>query len=207
MADIEVKLDEKRLAEVQRMLAGIPRAMPKVMSRGVNKTVTKARTDLTNRLAGKVALKKKFIRENIFMRKASYKRWQATLTLGWWPINLKHFSARQTKKGVTYKIDKTGKRQLLTHAFILEQFGGNVFRRVTKGGGLVDRIKAAFGKDAPEQLVGRLPIEVRKGPSLKEVYNGDRALPSRTLKEAMANLNKNIDTQIKLILDKRAAAS
>jgi hypothetical protein len=49
------------------------------------------------------------------------------------PIPLKYFGAKQLKRGVTYKIDPKFKRKdLLRDAFIVERYGGNVFKRKGK---------------------------------------------------------------------------
>ncbi|HOL31681.1 MAG TPA: phage tail protein [Anaerohalosphaeraceae bacterium] len=197
---IEIKLDEKKLAQVQALLRSIPKGMPKVMSRAINKTAGKARTDLTKALADKVALKKKYIRDNIKLRKASYRRWQADLSLAYWPINLRHFGARQTKTGVSYQIFKDGGRALLEHAFIVERFGKNVFKRLAPDDdpeGIVTR----HGGSAPS--VPRLPISIQRGPSLKEIYTEDSALPARTMADAMQNLERNVDMQIRVLLERR----
>ena len=49
-------------------------------------------------------------------------------------LPLKHFGARQTKKGVTYKIEKQGKRKTALSAFgvkpkMIESLGGHAYRR------------------------------------------------------------------------------
>lgn len=64
---------------------------------------------------------------------------------------LKYFGARQTKKGVSYKIDKGGKRKTIKGAFGpgIDRLGGHVFKRK--------------GKE-------RLPIMKLRGVSIARVY-------------------------------------
>lgn len=47
-------------------------------------------------------------------------------------IPLRDFSARETKSGVTYRIEKGGKRKKIKTAFKLERLRGRVFRREDK---------------------------------------------------------------------------
>lgn len=47
-------------------------------------------------------------------------------------IPLKKFGARQTKKGVSYRISKTEGRKKIASAFIVTKLGGHVFKRVGK---------------------------------------------------------------------------
>ena len=50
-----------------------------------------------------------------------------------YPIPLKYFRARQNKKGVGYNAGPAlGGRQSIPSAFIVNKYGGNVFKRQTK---------------------------------------------------------------------------
>lgn len=62
---LEIRYDDRKLKDLQRTLAGIPNAMPRVMSRGLNRTATEARTQLSRFLSGKVGLRVKDVRSRL----------------------------------------------------------------------------------------------------------------------------------------------
>lgn len=54
MADVEIKIDEKQLRNVERMLRGVPKEIPRVMSRAINKTAAPIRTQMARQITPKV---------------------------------------------------------------------------------------------------------------------------------------------------------
>lgn len=99
-------------------------------------------------------------------------------------IPLKEFGARQTKKGVTYKIKHTGGRQLIKGAFQGPKpdqrkisWQNNVFKRVGKA---------------------RLPIVKLYGPSVWGVFViGRHVIPTQN--RAKVELNKQVDRRIRFL--------
>jgi hypothetical protein len=109
-------------------------------------------------------------------------------------LPLKHFAARQTKKGVTYTMQ--GKRKLVASAFIVDSIGGHVFARhgakiaMSKGryiGKMKQPIKKLYG---PSPLVAALKNKIRR--------------PLQ--KEANAELRKQIERRIRFIKLKNSGA-
>ena len=157
MADaLEIKFDEKRLREIQRMLRDIPNAMPKVMYRALSKTQVSARTEIVKKIAAEVTLTQKVIKKSIRIEPPSYTRWLTRIILRLAArgiaagkhlgtkegrIPLIYFKASQRKKGkrkLTYQVSKTGGKQTFTGKplpFIQEMntFRG-VFRRTSEIG-------------------------------------------------------------------------
>jgi hypothetical protein len=184
--DLEIRVDEKRLREIQRMLADIPKALPKVMSRAINKTATSVRAKMVRDISSKIALKQKEIREDISIRKATYSRWQASVNLSRHRHGLIRFGARQTRTGVSYRIDKARGRKTIPHAFIATMNNAeNVWVRV----------KGDDGK-----LVGRFPVRRLKGISIGEAWRRSAPMVMSGYAHAQETLEKNIDSQIKLLL-------
>lgn len=204
---VEIKFDEKRLREVQKMLAGIPKAMPMVMSRAINRTEKSARAEIVRKIAAEVTLKQKPIKKSIRIEKATRTRWLAKIILGLAArgiaagkhlgrkegrIPLIYFKATQGKKGkrkVKYQVSKTGGRQTFTEKplpFITEMstFKG-VFRRV--------------GKE-------RYPVEHFYGPSIGGVFEGAAGVAAEVQESTTEKLTKNIDQQIAFILSRRKTA-
>ncbi|MCE5185079.1 MAG: phage tail protein [Planctomycetaceae bacterium] len=186
--DIQIKLDEQRLREVQLMLREIPRGMATVMSRGINKTAVSVRAEVVRKIAAEVNLSQKRIREALTISQANWTKWAATINISRKRIGLINFGARQTARGVSYKIDKAHGRKAIEHAFIATAKGAeNVWVRET---------------DADGTLVPRLPIVRLQGPSIGEVFKRAAWLVQQTYASAETQLNKNIETQIELMLDK-----
>ena len=87
--------------------------------------------------------------------------------------SLKEFKARQTKKGVSYKIRKGGKRKLIRSAFIgKESLNGHVYVRITKSRLPLRKlygvsVAAVFGQNdlialSTAQILARLDVEMHK---------------------------------------------
>ena len=182
---IGIQVDQRQLAEVRQLLLAIPRAMPKVMSRGVNKTASGARTKVVREMARHSGVQQKFVRKAIRMKRASQRHWVATIRVRGWRFPLTAKGARQTKKGVTYR-GKSG-RELLPGGFIAAMPGGHtgVFTR---------------------RSTSRLPIDEHFTPSMVDVFDEAAELSRHRLdSEIAAKLQSNIYTQVQLILAKRRA--
>ena len=87
--------------------------------------------------------------------------------------SLKEFKARQTKKGVSYKIRKGGKRKLIQSAFLGKgRLNGHVYIRRTKSRLPVRKlygvsVAAVFGQNdliglSTEQILARMDVEMQK---------------------------------------------
>ena len=87
--------------------------------------------------------------------------------------SLKEFKARQTKKGVSYKIRKGGKRKLIQSAFLGKgRLNGHVYIRRTKARLPVRKlygvsVAAVFGQNdliglSTEQILARMDVEMQK---------------------------------------------
>ena len=181
---IEIKIDEKKLRQIQQMLRDVPAKMGLVISRSINRTTAGARADIAREIAGRVNMKQAAIKKGIIQKKSNRNYWQGELDITSRRIPLIEFSAGQTARGVTYRIDKTGGRQLRESAFIATMASGHtgVFRRKAKG---------------------RLPIVELRGPSVGIVFEGAAGLTRRIEALAYKKLEQNIDSQVRYILEKR----
>jgi len=96
-----------------------------------------------------------------------------------YPYPLKYFGAKQTKKGVRYKIDPRLKaKSTLLDAFIVPQYGGNVFMRASKE--------------------KRYPLRKIYGPAPGDVYEATQ-LPQKMAAVAEVQLKKQIDERIRFL--------
>jgi hypothetical protein len=182
----EIRYDNDKIKKLERELRNFGKnALPKVMSRALNRTATGARTATSRMLSKEIGLKVGDVRKKLVLIRASYRRWRSAITISRKRIPLIRFGARQTKKGVTYK--KQRKRILIRHAFITTMASGHtgVFKR---------------------KFSRRLPISELRGPSLGQVYTGAADQASRIHRESMVRLEKNIHDQVQLILKRRLPA-
>lgn len=184
---IEIKFDDKRLKSIQKMLREVPQKMGMVMLRSINRTTTSSRAEIARQIAAVVTTKQGVIKKGIDRQKATKNYWRGELDITRRRLPLKEFKAKQTKKGVKYKIEKSGGRKLAEHAFIATMRSGHegVFRR--KGD-------------------GRLPIAELRGPSVGGVFEGAAGIAQRVIEHASGRLETNIMAQIKYILEKRRVA-
>lgn len=186
MADVEVKFDKRKFRKLQRTFKDFPRVVPKIMSRAINRTSTTARAQIARRIAEKVTIKISDVKKNISRTTATFNRWESILGINTKRLPLMGFKARQTAKGVSYKVEKTGSRKVISSAFIATMASGHtgVFKRKSDN---------------------RLPIVELFGPSLGQVFEGASSIVRQVLAATNKTLTKNIDDQVKLQLEKRRA--
>jgi len=180
---IEVKFDEAQLRRVRLMLRSIPRALPKVISRAINKTAAPVKTAMARQLKGpldakaaairaassrkmpSLKFKMKTIKGNIKLQKATYRLWQALI----W---IKRFKGQEAALSSEPE-------------FIAEMPGGqkSIFRRTGKG---------------------RLPIADQLRILMREHFTGIKGSVKR---QAQERLKRNIEDQVKLTLAKWKAGA
>lgn len=196
---IEIKYNEAKLRHIEELLRDCPRELPKVMSRGINRTAKSARAEIIKQLAKKIGMKQKAIRAAITLHKATRRFWEASIYITGRRIPLINFRARKTKKGVTTtapSVFEAGKkiasgtgRHLVKSAFIQTMPASGhrgVFRRF----------------DLRKE---RLPIIELFGPGIGTMFRKARKLAKTIQKSTGKKLEANIDAQIKFILNKRRA--
>lgn len=199
---LEIRFDNEKLKKYQRELKGIPRALPKVMSRGLNRTATSARTAMSRSLASRTGLKIKDVRGRLALQKASYSNWRSAVRISGKRLSLSYQQPRQTSRGLSVKHQR--KRVTIRTAFPALR---GWFIRLPKAGSYKQTIgvKDALGID-PAKKTGRLPIARIKGPILSQVYTGARGEVKRIQAEFSVKLAKNIHDQVNLILKRRLPA-
>ena len=131
---ITVGIDSKQLDAIRQSLGDKARRLPREVATAINATSKKVRFEASKALKQELKVPVKVLKKAIKTKSnATTDQLQAIIRL--WkghPIPLKYFGARQQKRGgVTYRINPGHKvKSILRDAFIIKQFGGNVFRRV-----------------------------------------------------------------------------
>jgi len=163
--NILIKVDS---LDVQRLLRQSPQIAEKSLVRTLNRTADKARVAGSRAVRETYNIKAGDLRKSIRMYKASRSRMEAQLSITGKPVGLIAFAAKQTIKGVAYKILKAAGRKRLPHAFIAKMKTGHI--------GVFER----SGSD-------RLPIEERKFITMPSVWQN---------KKIMAVVHKVINTEL-----------
>lgn len=193
---VDIKFDERKLRRIEKQLGGFKGKLPRVMSRSINKTLTSARVQATNEITQKVNLKKTRAKRAMVLTKATFARWAGKIHFQKRRIRIIAFGARETKKGVTYKIRKTGGRKLIPGAFKATVRGG----QRAENTGIFAR---KFRKGSRSERVDRWPIIQQRGPSMGSLFKENANIRGDVVEGAEKNLIKFIAAQVKLILEKR----
>ena len=139
---ISVDFDKRQLDRLDQILIGTSRKLPNELRIIVNKTATKVRSStkepkgISQRIRAEgLAIKASDLKPLLHIDRATKTRLSAVVTLDYEARpSLKRFKPRQTKKGVTFKIDKREKRRLALSAFgpNIPKLGGHVYKREGK---------------------------------------------------------------------------
>jgi hypothetical protein len=176
----------------------ISRGTGKVKARAVNRTLTGMRTDAVREIQKEITPKAKVIRSSFKIKKAYQSHPKGSLTSEGRPLNLVHFRARQTKKGVSVQVKKQKKRKLLKHAFIAKLgYKPRVYWRKYKG----PRKKVRPINYAALPFLFRFPVKPLHGPRIPDILSNDDVM-NRLEEKADERLKKNFNHELKYFLGK-----
>lgn len=198
---METAIKTEGIAAAKVALYGIKNGFPKATTRAVNKTLTGSRTDATKELAGILNISQKRIRQDFSIHKATWKKLEGSLKSTGEPVGLASFAGtRQTKKGVSVKIFKRGKRSIIGGAFVAERRGANhVFlRKYRKGKKKGQAVKPNFPYGVLPRSY-RLPVWRLTGPRVQDIYD-DKPVMDAVLKKAGNRFDKNLDYETDRLL-------
>lgn len=191
-------VDMTGMAEVHAALLGIKNAYPVVVSRSINKTETGVRTDAVAEIYKELNLTKTRIRKDFSMQKATIRALRGSVIAEGKPVNLGSFSGtRQTKKGITVKVWRSGTRQLYKHGFL----GKMRSKTGTYTAAFWRTYSGARTKRAPGYIPGgggrdyRNPIESLEGPRVEDVYERP-AVMGAVLRAMDVRMEKNLDHEL-----------
>jgi hypothetical protein len=187
-------------ARVRLKLRRLPKVANKIIQRAANHGVRKGSTLISKGIRTRLNLKAAAVNgrmQKVFAKRVANKQ-EAAINIYQKPVSLIEFGARQTKKGVTFKLFKrTGmlgkknkQREKYRHAFIASAKGRrHVWLRVDAAG------KPRFGEGSRIKPPGQpdTPLRLVRGPSVKRFYENRKGMRSKhnaqirrlMLKEAM----------------------
>lgn len=200
---IEIKYNEDKLRRIERLVRGIPGAMGRMVPRAINRTATTARANAARNIADQIKLPVSTIKKSIKILKAKRNCWLGSLLVSSRRLPLIVFGARELKKkGVSYKISKTSPRKRLPSAFILTMPKRGEKQKKGHRGVFMRKRKAA---ESAGRRKGRLPIRELFGPSLGMIFNEAGMVANKTMFQAGKDLDKNLYSQLDLILSRASA--
>lgn len=219
---VSIDVDKSSLNRIERLLKGIPNGMGKVISRGINKTALAARTQITRLVSSETNVKQKDIRNSIVLRRATYQKWQADIGVNDKRIDLFKFGGKTGQK-TAYEVKTTEKQSKFLYSKVFKPKYGKAAisakSYVTKRKGYLNasyeiekgnRKKMPDGSFIATMKSGHTGLFIKradikgaitelKGPSAGGVIERPSRI-ERIKKDSFVNLNRNIDTQVDLLL-------
>ena len=177
---MKIDINSQSLAAVRKTIESLGANIKKELNVAVNNTAKQVKIKAARKLKSVIPVAVKVLKKAIAVTRKS-KTTNLTseiLMIQGYPIPLRYFGAKQTKKGVTHKragADKS--RGLLPHAFIVNRFRGNVYQRTTKQRG---------------------PLAQQKGPAPSEYYKS-AGVTDLALDTARDQLPKQINERIRFL--------
>lgn len=178
----DIQVNQQQLRHLERTLAGIPNAMPRVVSRAINRTATQARSRAVKAIASAGKLKQKDVRQKVRLVRASWKKWRARIFFDSRLTPVVRLDPRNTSTGITYRSFDGPKE--INHAFLATMPSGHR--------GVWSRASAS-----------RLPIYEEYGDESVAAFT-ERSGVLATIKGFSATaVEKELDTQMRVLLSKR----
>ena len=179
---ITVGIAKDQLDAIRQSLGDKASRLPREVATAINATAKKVRFEASKALKQELKVPVKVLKKAIKTKSNATKdQLQAIIRL-WkgYPIPLKYFGAKQQKRGgVTYRINPGHKvKSILRDAFIVKQYGGNVYRRVG---------------------ANRWPIKQVYGPSPGEAFEA-AGIGALAAKVAASELPKQLQRRIRFLM-------
>lgn len=168
---IALELNQSQVARLEQAVTAAGKSMSKELAQAINATSKKTKLGMGRQVRETVTLKKAESEKPLSIRaQATPGSLQAIVSLKKTPrLGLRHFGAKQDKRGVSYRIGKKGGRSRVNGAFqgpkpgvMKTSWRGNAFKRVGKGRLPIVHIKgvSAWGAYVKNNLTGPQVAEV-----------------------------------------------
>lgn len=202
---MKVEIDRSSMKSVRLMLAGVQSQSPKILSRSLNATATKTRTEGSKEIRKQVNLKAAYVRSRLTLRKASQNKLSASIATPVRGLLLSHYSTDRQIAGSNVSWIKPPK--VPTRGIRVKVQAGTGTKVVTGG----DEIKGKpFYMVLPNSrrvaIVGRRAsagasggkIKVLYGPSLSQVFDDVVGDLSEPMNDYLAEqIEKNTDAVLR----------
>lgn len=208
--NVSAEIDSVQMLALVQHMEGVKMGAEKVITRAINKIAVKARTRLLDMIVKEVNLTKTFLRDRrVILKRATWTKLFATISVVGKRIPLTQFGARQTAKGVSYAITR-GQRKTIKSAFIQTTKKGSKHVFYRSGEPRLSRILAKKNmknvgarKGMAWIVVPRKPITPMFGPSVPVlVMNAQQFASGQFEALCREQLTKEVDVQLGLMLEK-----
>jgi len=151
---MKAEINKNQLAETNLMLRGVKTNAPKIISRSINKTISKGRTLAAKKINKQTALKSKYIKSKLKDQKANFKNLKGRLFADKRGLLMINFVTGLDENGdFLVKIKSRGKSKVLTNAFLTT---------INAGGKKVDAIATRHPRTDK--------FKVLHGPSVSQIF-------------------------------------
>ena len=195
MPELYIEADKESFDAVKSLLSGIQNGVKRAGVAAANKTAATGKSRISSILASQLDSTKRGISRNVYVSKANTTNLPAAIikvkSRG---VNLIAFRARQTLSGVSSKI------KAVPHAFIEIGLGKNRLVFLRQGYKKVMK-KGRYAGKRREVIAGVL------GMSAQELYRHIPGAAQSVASELKAVMSKNLQNQIKRLLDSRGKAT
>lgn len=178
----EFRIDLTGLEQVRAAIEGTPRKVDIASRRAINRTLTTGRAETVRRLRKDYKVAARVLRDRLKITKATGTVLEGRITPLGKGIPLIDFQARQTRRGVTYSA-RSGRRTLSSGFIANTSRGRQVLRRARDPSG--------------RGLVGRLPVYIKYGPGMYEMFGSVLEQLQIDLTGVFAkNFNRELDYEL-----------
>jgi hypothetical protein len=202
-AAVVIQVNKMQLDDCYSLLSYIKNGTETVLIRAINKTLAGARTDGVQILYDHYNLTKTRIRSSFEIpQKAARGRLSVKVLTKGKSVPLIDFEARQTTKGASFKILRTGLRQTVPYMFVAAgKKTGEKFVGARKGAMRMGRPlrKIPYAK-LPEKY--RYPVRKRYGPRIQD-YLGDPGPYSAWQEKVGARLDGHMKHEAEYLIAKK----
>ena len=197
-------MDKSDIAKVRLMLGALSTTADKVIQQSINRTLTGVRTDSTNEVSKVITPTKTSIRKTMTVNKMTSSNGNAFVKCVGGPLNLVEFKARQTQKGVTVQVKKSGGRSLIKHAYIATMKNGKklvLWRKDKKHVGIAKWDKANKQKYGRMPVKYRFPVKALSSFAIPDVMGYPKTM-DEILRLGGVRLKKNLNARLNYEMSK-----
>lgn len=162
---VSIEIDKGKLAALKDAVGKAKKSLTKELAGAINQVAKKTKLQIGRDIRSRVAMPKDQAEKPLSVRaNATSKDLVAVVSLKKTPrLGLRNFGARQDKRGVSYKINKTGGRKRVNSAFqgpkpgvVKMSWKGNAFQRKGKSRLPIVQLKgvSAYGTFVKNEMSG-----------------------------------------------------
>jgi hypothetical protein len=174
VAPMTFQVDLRGMEEFAKLLKGSEKQINRNVATAINETKKKAVTFASRQLKTELPVPVRILKKTLETKSvARENKLYARMNMwGGYPISLRHFQAKMTKQGVTYRRSKSDKGRMISAGAFIIRKGGKVYRRAGKERGPLvevfgpspgDAIKVlALGPKVLGFIQEQLPLSVER---------------------------------------------